>query len=239
MASLLPAPVLMNNTQPIMSELPTGRCGELCESCVCPCYIFGKLISKLKLSELSTVDQTACVSWGLILLVFWGGIAAAVQIMIAQLDVSGSVQYAVYGLYVLYYIVYLFPFLQVLPLYRSLKWIHGNGGAQPGMAVQEAPEACHQCCMFMICPCTFLASAHRFVDLTNGFYGNGTKIVMEKEVMACPCGGSANMQVISSMAANNNNQPPMMMMGNAPPMMMGSMMPTMMGPYGFGGAMHY
>ena len=189
---------MMNNNNMLMNdynvpELRQAGCGDLCESCLCPCYVFGKMISHLKMSEWNRVDRTACVSWALFVLLFWGGISAGVQLMVAQ--TGGSAQYAVYGLYALYVLVYLFPFLQVMPIYRALKWIQSNNNSTSGMA-QEAPEPCHQYCIFIACPCAYLASASAHIKHA---HGNGVQIGMvDQNTMACPltCGGNYNLQVV-------------------------------------------
>jgi hypothetical protein len=169
----------------LQKELPPSGCGEACASCLCPCYVFGRLVNTLRRSNRS-VNWVACGSWALFTLVIWGGVAGAVQIVVSRvLSNSNSAQYAIYGLYALYYFAYMYPYLQAMIMYRSLKAIHNTGDPPPAQAVVEAAaEPCHQWCVFMICPCSFLGSAETYVR--NVQRHSSVYIHLDKDIAMCP-----------------------------------------------------
>jgi hypothetical protein len=183
-----------------------------------------------------TVDWVACGSWAGFVILAWGGIATAVQMLAARTAESGA-GYGVYVLYIFYYVGYIVPYLQALYMYKSLKGVmlKAGGVGQPLQAGQDrlpVSVPCGQWCEFMLCPCTFLSSANAFVSAENEG-GSSTYLHLDEQLM-CPItcytdyrvtvlqhessvlpGGS--MMMMGDGIANNNNNGGMMMQWQQPP----------------------
>ena len=197
-----------NGNNVMMMELPSGGCAENCKSCFCPCYVFGKLVNRMH-GNRNAVDVMACGSWAACLLMLWGGTATGVQILAAN---GGAATYGSYALYSCMYLEYLYPYLQALYMYKTLKGLYSvAGGNEPQLGQQpvEVDVPCRQWCTFCICPCCYLGSADAYVNLINGPYGSGAVQLRLTQQNLCPlrCYSDYNVEVrqgINGMNITNN-----------------------------------
>ena len=170
-----------NNNGMQMMELPPGRCSDMCQSFFCPCYVFGRLVNKMHGGRPS-VDVVACGTWAAFVLLCWGGTAAAAQLLAAQ--VAGGAQYSVYAMYSLYYLEYMYPYMQAMYMYKSLKGVHNANGGQ-GLRDRdrsvEVSVPCSQWCTFMICPCVYLGRASTFVNMENNPQDTNRNVALHLE----------------------------------------------------------
>ena len=166
-------------------ELPAGSCTGSCNACFCPCVVFGKVVEKMRTNR-GTVDWTACISWALCTLLIWGGVSSATQVLIDKTS-DQNLKYAVYGLYVFYYLGYMLPYMQALYMYKSLKGLMTTAGGQP-LQVGQNPTTvtvpCSQFCSFLACPCFYLSRVDAFIDVENS--SNSSTFVHLEETIICP-----------------------------------------------------
>jgi hypothetical protein len=172
-----------------LDELPHGRCSEQCQSLFCPCYVFGRIVNRMHGGR-GSVDMVACGSWAAFLLCCWGGTATAAQLLAAQLG-SGVAQYSSYALYTLFYLEYMYPYLQGMYMYKSLKGLYNVRRGQPLLAGDESVEIsvpCHQWCTFACCPCSYLGSVERYVNaMNNPLDNNNSSTVLQlRRQNLCP-----------------------------------------------------
>ena len=186
-----------------MSELPAGGCAEDCKALFCPCYVFGKVVNRMHGGK-GTVDCVACGSWAGCLLGMWAGTATGIQLLVQ--NVGGASQYGAYALYALYAAEYLYPYLQALYMYKSLKGIYhqaGGGDPQPGHETIEVDVPCHQWCRFVCCPCTYLGSVDAYVSAVNGTFSSTYVHLHQRNVCPIMCYNDYALEVRSR--GNNYN----------------------------------
>ena len=174
-----------------LDELPHGRCSEQCQSLFCPCYVFGRIVNRMHGGR-GSVDMVACGSWAAFLLCCWGGTAAGAQLLAAQIGSGSSIaQYSAYALYTLFYLEYMYPYLQGMYMYKSLKGLYNVRRGQQLQAGDESVEIsvpCHQWCTFACCPCSYLGSVERYVNAMNNPLDNnnsGTVLQLRRQNL-CP-----------------------------------------------------